>query len=648
MDSNQQPKRRSLEWLPEGHRAQRIKQIIFAVEAVVLLLLAFDLLFGKTRADTLVLGVSAIALMGLIAILKRGHVWVAAYLAVGMMTLLCSMFMYRNAGIRDTSLLGFTAIMYFTTVLGDRHLFNIFLTYTILFLAIIGIQDIYGWREFSGPPIQWNHLADVIILTLLVAFIMKLISGDLRRMLRSMNEENRNALQAREHAVHLSQHDGLTGLPNRVLGEDRFNHAMARCDREGGKVGVLFVDIDHFKAFNDSLGHAVGDALICEIGNRIKSSVREYDSVCRYGGDEFIVILESLPSREWAEGCAEKILAIITQPIVLHGHQLEVTVSIGIAIAPDDGLEYNNICRKADIAMYKAKDLGRNTARYYDEEMNRESEHQMQLINGLRQAVRNSEFHLYYQPQIDLASGDIIGAEALIRWHRGDGQCLLPGEFIATAEETRLIRDIGRWVLREACMACKQWHAAGYDHLIVAVNVSAVQMSRGELERDVRDALSESGLAPRFLQLELTESTLIDNEDSVRAELLRIYHLGVTLAIDDFGTGYSNLAYLSRLKTASIKIDKSFVGSAHEIKENESIIQAIVQLADSLGLSTTAEGLEDSQSTRLIRELGCKVGQGFYWARPMAQQNFLEYLGGKHKDRVVSLFPGVTQQNPQS
>ena len=641
MKLHEQAQRNGMEWLPERHRSLRIKQIIYAVEGGVLALVVFNLVFGSSLQTTLVLVAAALALLGVIALLTLGYVQMSAYLTLGMMTAVCSLLMWRNAGLRDTSLLGFTAILYFTTVLGSRRLFYSYLLYIMLYFTTIGTFDVMGWRSFSGgPQLSWDNVSDVIILTGIVALTMKLLSDDLRKVLKNLEDENRNARRAEENALHLSQHDGLTGLPNRVLGQDRFSQALGRTERSGGKVAVLFVDIDHFKTFNDTLGHSLGDELICVVGERIRRAVRGVDSVCRYGGDEFIVILDALPSRDWAETCARKILTTIIEPIRLNEHKLEVTVSIGIAVAPDDGNDYHNICRKADMAMYKAKEIGRNTARYYNEQMNRESERQMQLISGLRQALRGNEFHLHYQPQIGLADGRVTGAEALLRWIRPDGEVIYPDAFIPVAEETRLIRDLGRWVLNEACKTCASWHRAGFDTLTVAVNVSPIQLESGELVDQVMTALKTAGLQPEHLVLELTESTLIDKDASVRAELSRLYHLGINLAIDDFGTGYSNLEYLSRLKTGSIKIDKSFVVKQRRDSQTESIVVAIIQLAQSLGLSTIAEGVEDTGTMRRLRELGCARGQGHFWSEAIPADSFLNYLRAKTGERVLSLFPG--------
>jgi diguanylate cyclase (GGDEF)-like protein len=647
MNPHEPSQRNGIEWLPESHRSLRIKQMLYAVESGVLILIAIGLTFGAAPGTIPILVTAAVALLGMIALLRLGYVMTASYLTLGMMTLACSLLMWLNAGLRDTSLLGFTAILYFTTVVGSRTLFYGYLAYVIAFFTMVGAFDVLGWRSFTGgSQLNWVNVGDVLILTGIVAFTMKLLSDDLRNVLKGLETENRNAREAEESARYHSQHDGLTGLPNRVLGEDRFMQALGRTRRIGGKVAVLFVDIDHFKTFNDTLGHALGDALICEIGERIRGAVRAVDSVCRYGGNEFIVILDALPSRDWAETCARKILATILHPIHLGEHQLEVTVSVGIAIAPDDGADYHNICRKADMAMYKSKEFGRNTVRYYNEQMNRESEQKMQLISGLRQALRNGEFQLHYQPQVRLADGVVTGAEALIRWVRRDGEIVYPDTFIPVAEETRLIRDIGRWVINEACRQCAAWHKQGFDTLSVAVNVSAIQLESGELVDDVSAALSENGLGPEHLVLELTESTLIDNDIAVRAELSRLYHLGIHLSIDDFGTGYSNLEYLSRLETGSIKIDKSFVVSRSRERQKESIVVAIIQLAGSLGLSTIAEGVEDPQTMQRLQELGCERGQGHYWAAAMPAADFSRYMREKTGRGVLKLFPKPRESSP--
>jgi len=423
-------------------------------------------------------------------------------------------------------------------------------------------------------------------------------------------------MQAAAQIEFLAHHDTLTGLPNRLLAKDRMEVVMARANRSRSKAALLFLDLDHFKKVNDSLGHPVGDELLRLAATRLRECLRETDTLCRQGGDEFLILLGDITEMEATSLVAEAILAKLAEPFSVMDQELSISASIGIAMYPDDGNDFETLSRHADIAMYHAKEMGRNAYRFFAEKMNVDSSEYLKVRNGLRQSLERNELLLHYQPQFDLTSGRAVGVEALIRWHHPDSGLIAPARFIPVAEESGLIVPIGAWVLNEACRQAMAWRRAGLTELVMAVNLSAVQFKRGDLLQTITEALALSGLPPQYLELELTESILISDTATVLAMVDQLTELGVKLSIDDFGTGYSCLAYLKRFRVDRLKIDQSFVRHITTDPNDRAIVQAIVQLARGLGLKTVAEGVEDEAALSALVALGCDDAQGYYLARP--------------------------------
>jgi diguanylate cyclase (GGDEF)-like protein/PAS domain S-box-containing protein len=422
---------------------------------------------------------------------------------------------------------------------------------------------------------------------------------------------------AEDRIEFLAHHDPLTGLPNRILLRDRFELALAQAARNQARVALIFLDIDHFKAVNDSLGHPAGDNLLRQVATRLKACVRASDTVCRQGGDEFLLLVVPVPDPRAASVVAEKVLQVLREPVEIEGHALAVGASIGISVFPDDGDSFDTLLQKADMAMYEAKAAGRNGYRFFSSEMNANALERLNMQNRLRRALELDEFQLHYQPQVDLGSGRIIGIEALLRWTSPDLGAIPPGRFIPIAEESGLIVQIGAWVLRTACQQNQAWQARGLPEVPVAVNLSALQFARGDLLDTVERALEDSGLPARFLELELTESILIHDADNIMASLRRLKNLGIKLSIDDFGTGYSSLSYLKRLAVDKLKIDQSFVRDIASDPDDAAIVRAIIQMGHSLKLRTIAEGVESPDQLAFLRAEGCEEGQGYLFSRPV-------------------------------
>jgi len=434
-------------------------------------------------------------------------------------------------------------------------------------------------------------------------------------------------IKSAEAKIHFMAHyDRLTELPNRLLATDRFKQAMAYASRGDAKVALLYLDLDKFKNINDSLGHSIGDALLKEVALRLWSCIRASDTVSRQGGDEFLVVLPETQDTQSISIVTAKILRQLATPFSIDGHDLSISVSIGVTVYPDDGEDFDTLLKKADIAMYHAKDAGGNVCRFFDQQMNIDAVERISLHNSLQMALGRSEFVLYYQPKIDLVSGAVTGAEALIRWNHPQFGLTSPGRFIHIAEDSGLIVLIGEWVLREVCRQTAAWQRAGLPKIVVAANLSAVQFKRGNLEQTVADALEASGLSPGYLELELTESILIGDTELVLQTVNRLKALGIQLSIDDFGTGYSCLAYLKRFAVDKVKIDQSFVRGMIFDASDMAIVQAIIQMARSMGLKTVAEGIEEVQVLDCLRNNHCDEGQGYFIARPMPADEFAAYL----------------------
>ena len=424
----------------------------------------------------------------------------------------------------------------------------------------------------------------------------------------------------------LAHHDPLTGLPNRIMFRDRFTLGMAWAERSDSKVALMYLDLDHFKTINDTLGHPVGDQLLQQVAQRLRLSVRDTDTISRQGGDEFLIALTDVSDLDAVSQVASKVMGTLSAPFLIEGHELTATLSMGVSVWPDDGQDFDVLLQRADTAMYRAKSAGRNTYRFYTAEMNAQALEHLQLRTALHRALANHEFVLHYQPQLDLTSGQVVGVEALLRWQRNGGELVPPARFIPAAEESGLIVPIGEWVLREACAQAMRWQQAGLPEMTMAVNLSAVQFRRGDLLQSVTQALLDSGLEPSRLELELTESLLLDDAEQVLETVRRFKALGVCLSIDDFGTGYSSLAYLKRFAVDRLKIDQSFVRDIVNDPDDAAIVRAIISMARSLKLTVIAEGVETADIARILGLYHCHVAQGYHFARPMPANALADWL----------------------
>ena len=430
---------------------------------------------------------------------------------------------------------------------------------------------------------------------------------------------------AEQRIRELADYDVLTGLPNRRLLRERFALIQAAAERDNAELAVIFLDLDHFKRVNDSLGHSVGDELLCEVARRLGSVVRRVDTLARLGGDEFIFAMPGFHTAAAAD-VARRLIDVFARPFEVAGHELTVTPSLGISIYPHDGDDLETLLRNADTAMYRAKEVGRNAFQFYSSEMNSSSLDRLLMESNLRRALVQQEFILHYQPLVNLETGLIIGVEALIRWLHPELGVILPDRFIHVAEESGLINPIGDWVLCEACRQAQAWCDEGLPPVTMAVNVAPVQFRQSGFIEVVAGALATSGLEAGRLELELTERTVMHDADITMGTLSALHRMGVELSLDDFGTGYSSLAYLKRFPVGKLKIDRSFVNDLETDPDDWAIASTIVSMGRSLRMTVLAEGVEKPEQLALLRKMGCDMAQGYHFSRPVSAEGMAEML----------------------
>jgi diguanylate cyclase (GGDEF)-like protein len=472
--------------------------------------------------------------------------------------------------------------------------------------------QVYRWRAALGSA----------LLVLLTALLGRMSW----QLARSRAREAEAKLTHARRVEYLAYHDGLTALPNRSLFNKLLSQAISHAQRNGRQLAVAFIDLDRFKQINDTLGHEAGDELLKEVASRRKGCLRYSDAVARLGGDEFVVLLTELVEEKYAAIVAQKIITTIAKPFVLLGQEFRVSASIGISTYPTDGLDEQTLTKNADIAMYQAKEDGKNQFQFYSEKLNANSLERLTLESSLRHALEHNEFRLEYQAKRELLHGQITGMEALLRWQHPDLGLVAPMQFIPVAEETGLIVPIGKWVLHTACLQNVAWQKQGLPHLSVAVNLTARQFGDEHLLRDIAAILDSTRMEPCLLELEIHESLLIRDIERTLHILTQLKALGVKIAIDDFGTGYSSLASLQRFPLDTIKIDRSYIRDIVTQSRDSALTKAIIDMGKSLSLTVVAQGVETKEQADFLRAHACDEFQGFYFNKPLSAQKFTELL----------------------
>lgn len=605
-------------------------------------------LFGLILAMAVAGGTTKLLILtGCISLLVAGgfalkqQALISAYILLWSMALMLSALAYVSGGLRDLALLGFPGLLVYAAILGSVGLFYSLLSFVMLFCTLLTALTLNGYLQPQIPALGWQHLLFVAVIMAVTGFSVYLMVRDMRLLMLSLQQENEKVRHSRKEIERLAHHDPLTTLPNRISGEQLYNQLLQHCRQQQQQLAVLFLDLDNFKPVNDSLGHSAGDILLRQLAQRLQQALSKEQKVIRFGGDEFLFLVPTDADKQQLSQLATQLIAEVTKPFTIMQTDVSVSGSIGIAIAPGDGNEFNVLCRKADLAMYKAKEDGRNTFRFYDDKLDQDNVDKFNLLQRLRLAIKAQHFELHYQPKIDLRSGHITSVEALLRWPQQDGSMISPAEFIPLAEHSGLITELGNWVLAEACRAGARLRAQGFTELRMAINLSYVQFKNTTLEQVVQQALRDAALPATALELELTESLLIGDTDIIQQQLNALSQLGVTFAIDDFGTGYSNLSYLRSFNATTLKIDRSFIASLCVSERDEPLVHAIINMAASLGLKTVAEGIEDAATLQRLKALGCDEGQGFYWSAALAETELKALL--KHHNETISSKKNIMQ-----
>lgn len=567
----------------------------------------------------------------------KNRVMSSAYILLGSMAAMLFSLALTGAGLFDLAILGYPGLLIFAAILGGVGLFISVLTFVLAQCVFLTWLTLGGIITPHLPTLSWEHLLFISVILVVTGFSVYILVHDIKRLMQSLQSENAKVQQSRAKIQHLAHHDSLTNLPNRFYAEELFSQSLLACQHKQQKLALLFIDLDNFKPVNDALGHAAGDELLKRLSQRLGEILPPEHHLIRFGGDEFLILAPFKADGNELDQLAAALIQQCASVFEILQTEVVVSASLGIACAPEKDADFKQLCRHADIAMYQAKQDGRNTYHYYDESLDEANNERFKLLQLLRPALREQQFTLYYQPMVDLNTNVINTVEALLRWPQPDGKMISPEQFIPIAESSGLIKELGSWVIQQACANCARLRQQGFPNLRMAVNLSVVQFNDGNLQNIVETALLDASLPPAALELELTESLLINDTDHIQKQLNALSQLGITLAIDDFGTGYSNLSYLRNFNASKLKIDRSFIRSLCLSEKDEPLVEAITNMAASLGMKTIAEGIEDEATLMKVIAMGCDIGQGFYWSKPVPEDALPELLQKLQQNDCVTL-----------
>ena len=619
-------------------QSRRVRQLILLLMAALGVFAVINLTLLEARVQApLVAGISLLGVA--LWMQQRGRVEQSLMMVLWVMTFVATAVIWMHGGIRDLVVLAYPCILVLAAMaLSPRRLMVLGGT-MVLSLALLVWSEISGWYQPNVPPVgPWSFINRALILVV-VAVIGRTMARDLQAAVSRAESESSRAKDSAVRLAFLVQHDALTGLPNRLLVQDRFAQALARARRDGSPLAMLVIDLDDFRRVNDSLGHGVGDAVLQRMAERLRVLAADTDTLGRLGADEFVVVSTELADAEALAVFAQRLLDGLAEPFERDGLCIACGSSIGIARFPHDGDTFETLLNRAEAAMARAKADGRNAFRFADAEVDLDVGEHLRLVSELRAGIDRGELELHYQPIVHLASGRVGAVEALMRWRHPGRGLVSPGAFIPLAERSGLIHPLGAWALEEAAAQARRWEARGLPPLVVSVNVSPVQLAQGELDVVVQRVLAANALPAKQLLLELTESSLVGDAEPLRNRIARLRAIGVGLSIDDFGTGYSNLGYLQRFDVQALKIDQRFVRGLADGPQGEAIVRAIAQLAASLAIRTVAEGIETADEAQRLQALGCDAGQGHWWGDAMPAAVFTRWYAER--------FPGHAAQVAQ-
>lgn len=606
-------------------QARRLRQLVLLLIGSLAL---FALINLTVMSETIILAlmIGAAVLAGALWLEHKQRTRHALLLVLWTMTLLVTFFVWMRAGVGDPVVLAYPGILLLASMtVTPRPLFALGGTMLVSFALLIW-GETAGWYlpKDPGPGVQ-SFVNQMLILGV-IALVARTLANDLHKAVTRAEIDRERARDSAARLAFLVQHDALTGLPNRLLVQDRFSQAAARARRDCDSLTMLVIDLDDFRRINDSLGHGVGDIVLRRMTERLQAVVGETSTLGRIGGDEFVVVSCELGNLDALAVFAQRLLDSLSDPFEHEGLRITCGGSIGISRLPHDGDSFESLLNRAEAALARAKAEGRNAFRFADPEIDSDLGKHLRLVSELRADIERGGLELRYQPIVDLVDGRVGSVEALVRWHHPQHGPVPPTTFIALAERSGLIHALGAWVLREAAAQVRRWEMDGLPPLSVSVNVSPLQLAQDGLEDVIRGVLAATGLPADRLILELTESSLVGDAESLRARVDRLRALGVGLSIDDFGTGYSNLGYLQRFDVQALKIDQRFVRGLADGPQGEAIVRAIAQLAVGLGVRCVAEGIESEREVLRLRALGCHAGQGFRWSDALPAKEFVGWF----------------------
>ena len=611
-----------------GALAQVRRHRLLQICGVSALGLLISVLIARGIAASIFL-TGLVSLVGAFLLAYKYKIQASSFVLLSAMSAMLFALSLVGAGLFDIAIIGYPCLLIFAALLGGVGLFSTLITLTLVQCSVLVWLNLEGYVTPSTPRVSWEHLIFVQIIFLITGFGVYVLVRDIKQLMTSLQNENDKVQLSRAQIQHLAHHDPLTQLPNRLHGELLFERLLEQSKSNNTQLAMLFLDLDNFKPVNDALGHGAGDVLLEELAQRLSDRLGEGQHLIRFGGDEFLVLTPCGGDREHNDALIDFVSSLLEEcarEFEVLQNRVVISSSIGIAVAPKDGEHFKELCRKADIAMYQAKSDGRNTYSFYSPEQDELSEERFRLLQKLRSAVNARGFDLHYQPIVDLNSGQPLVIEALLRWPQKEGGMIGPDIFIPLAETAGVINQLGSWVIEQACLFCAGQRQSGLPDLRVAVNISALQFNDGLLQGHIEDALLQAGLPPEALEIELTESLFINDSSGIVAQLAALSKMGITIAIDDFGSGYSNLAYLRRFNASTLKIDRSFIHPLTADDNDVPLVQAMITMARSLGMSTVAEGIEDAATRQILLEMGCDFGQGYYWSRPLSAGELGEHL----------------------
>jgi len=605
-------------------QVNQLKFSLVFINICLLLLLVSELLFSPLDEVEIALLVSVLLVIFLYYWSESDTVNIAIGIVLWLLTVLATYLAWRNQGLYSTAIIAFPFIILLALFL-DSSLLSIPL---IFFIQVVILFFIYAHR--LNLIVMDDTLAqsfilkgfDVIILFSFFSILSFIYVKRVRTTQLILKNKNKLLTQQLTHTSQLINYDTLTELPNERICKQDIQRLFDTLPTSTHTVSFMTLDLHNLRSINNSLGHDVGDALIMQLAQRLLSLKKSDDYVYRFQGIEFVFV-KLCRTHQARSKIKEQILQACSLPFYIHGYEIELFVSLGISLAPFDGDSIEVLRKKSHLALHQATNHSINSFYYYDESMTSTEDNKYQVLKSLKSAATNNEFELYYQPKVDLNTNLITGAEALIRWNSPEQGLVTPDKFISIAEESGIIVDITKWIINEACKTCAHWHSQGLDHLNIAINLSSVDFRRGNLPQIILKALQAHQLSPHYLELEITESMIIDDIAHIQNQIQQLHSKGITFAIDDFGTGYSNLGYLKKFNVTTLKIDRSFVQNIHDNEHDLLIVKAIINMSRSLGISNVAEGVESKAAAAMLAQLHCEYGQGYYWAKPLPAKAFI-------------------------